>query len=123
MLDKLSGTYAPRPSNGPHKLREALPLVVSISPFRNSTTTPTWDHYLEIQYSRIEPVGGSKHGDGTAPAGTIAALGDVLHVPLASGSSGNSLVTVLYPPLVEPRLLTVTQFSFFAAIRSSSATA
>ncbi|CDW96668.1 hypothetical protein [Sporisorium scitamineum] len=27
MLDKLSGTYAPRPSNGPHKLREALPLV------------------------------------------------------------------------------------------------
>ena len=30
MLDKLSGTYAPRPSNGPHKLREALPLVVSI---------------------------------------------------------------------------------------------
>ncbi|PWN47194.1 putative ribosomal protein S4.e, cytosolic [Violaceomyces palustris] len=28
MLDKLSGTYAPRPSNGPHKIREALPLVV-----------------------------------------------------------------------------------------------
>lgn len=28
MLDKLSGTYAPRPSQGPHKLRESLPLVV-----------------------------------------------------------------------------------------------
>ncbi|EPQ28652.1 uncharacterized protein PFL1_03955 [Pseudozyma flocculosa PF-1] len=28
MLDKLSGTYAPRPSNGPHKLREALPLII-----------------------------------------------------------------------------------------------
>ena len=28
MLDKLSGTYAPRPSAGPHKLRESLPLVV-----------------------------------------------------------------------------------------------
>lgn len=28
MLDKLSGTYAPRPSPGPHKLRECLPLVV-----------------------------------------------------------------------------------------------
>ncbi len=29
MLDKLSGTYAPRPSPGPHKLRESLPLIVS----------------------------------------------------------------------------------------------
>jgi len=28
MLDKLSGTYAPRPSSGPHKLRESFPLVV-----------------------------------------------------------------------------------------------
>ena len=28
MLDKLSGTYAPRQSAGPHKLRESLPLVV-----------------------------------------------------------------------------------------------
>ncbi|KAA8904300.1 hypothetical protein TRICI_005526 [Trichomonascus ciferrii] len=30
MLDKLSGTYAPRPSAGPHKLRESLPLIVFI---------------------------------------------------------------------------------------------
>jgi len=28
MLDKLSGTYAPRPSPGPHKLRESLPLSI-----------------------------------------------------------------------------------------------
>jgi len=28
MLDKLSGTYAPRPSPGPHKLRESLPLNI-----------------------------------------------------------------------------------------------
>lgn len=28
MLDKLGGTYAPRPSPGPHKLRESLPLSV-----------------------------------------------------------------------------------------------
>ena len=28
MLDKLSGTYAPRPSAGPHKLRESLPLII-----------------------------------------------------------------------------------------------
>lgn len=30
MLDKLSGTFAPRPSSGPHKLRESLPLIVLI---------------------------------------------------------------------------------------------
>jgi len=28
MLDKLGGTWAPRPSTGPHKLRECLPLVL-----------------------------------------------------------------------------------------------
>lgn len=28
MLDKLSGVFAPRPSTGPHKLRECLPLIV-----------------------------------------------------------------------------------------------
>jgi small subunit ribosomal protein S4e len=28
MLDKLGGTYAPRPSPGPHKLRESLPLTI-----------------------------------------------------------------------------------------------
>ena len=28
MLDKLSGTFAPRPSPGPHKLRESLPLII-----------------------------------------------------------------------------------------------
>jgi len=28
MLDKLSGKWAPRPSTGPHKLRECLPLII-----------------------------------------------------------------------------------------------
>merc|ERR1712199_15519 len=28
MLDKIGGTWAPRPSTGPHKLRECLPLVL-----------------------------------------------------------------------------------------------
>ncbi|GCA63883.1 ribosomal protein S4e, partial [Kipferlia bialata] len=28
MLDKMSGVWAPRPSSGPHKLRECLPLVL-----------------------------------------------------------------------------------------------
>jgi small subunit ribosomal protein S4e len=28
MLDKMSGVFAPRPSTGPHKLRECLPLII-----------------------------------------------------------------------------------------------
>lgn len=28
LLDKLSGTYAPKPTAGPHKLRDCLPLVI-----------------------------------------------------------------------------------------------
>ncbi|CEM15726.1 unnamed protein product [Vitrella brassicaformis CCMP3155] len=28
MLDKMTGVYAPRPSTGPHKLRECLPLII-----------------------------------------------------------------------------------------------
>jgi small subunit ribosomal protein S4e len=30
MLDKLGGTFAPRPSQGPHKLRESIPLTVIV---------------------------------------------------------------------------------------------
>ncbi|KAB8290496.1 hypothetical protein EYC80_010926 [Monilinia laxa] len=30
LLDKLSGAYAPRPSAGPHKLRDCMPLIVFI---------------------------------------------------------------------------------------------
>jgi len=28
MLDKMSGVFAPRPSSGPHKMRECLPLII-----------------------------------------------------------------------------------------------
>jgi len=30
LLDKLSGSYAPKASPGPHKLRECMPLIVFI---------------------------------------------------------------------------------------------
>lgn len=30
LLDKLSGAYAPRPSAGPHKLRDCMPLIIFI---------------------------------------------------------------------------------------------
>ncbi|CAF1810983.1 unnamed protein product [Brassica oleracea var. botrytis] len=34
MLDKLGGAFAPKPSSGPHKSRECLPLVLIIRIFR-----------------------------------------------------------------------------------------
>ena len=36
MLDKMSGVFAPRPSSGPHKLRESIPLVLVL---RNKLVT------------------------------------------------------------------------------------
>lgn len=30
LLDKLSGAYAPKPSPGPHKQRDCMPLIVFI---------------------------------------------------------------------------------------------
>ncbi|KAI5475424.1 hypothetical protein MNV49_001414 [Pseudohyphozyma bogoriensis] len=38
MLDKVGGNYAPRPSPGPHKLGECLPLSVSLPPPLDSST-------------------------------------------------------------------------------------
>ena len=37
MLDKLTGVFAPRPSTGPHKLREYLPLIIFL---RNRLSMP-----------------------------------------------------------------------------------
>lgn len=52
MLDKLSGTYAPRPSNGPHKLREALPLVVSIDSTRQIQQHPAYPFAMRDKINR-----------------------------------------------------------------------
>jgi small subunit ribosomal protein S4e len=67
MLDKLSGTYAPRPSPGPHKLRESLPLTVFL---RNRLKYAlTGKEVLSIVMSRLIKVDGKVRTDPTYPAG------------------------------------------------------
>jgi len=67
MLDKLSGTWAPRPSTGPHKLRECLPLVILI---RNRLKYAlTAREVTQILMQRIVKVDGKVRTDPTYPAG------------------------------------------------------
>ncbi|CAI2180475.1 8258_t:CDS:2 [Funneliformis geosporum] len=70
MLDKLTGTYAPRPSPGPHKLRECLPLVVFL---RNRLKYAlTKKEVQSILMQRFVKVDGKVRTDTTYPAGFMA---------------------------------------------------
>ncbi|CDK29952.1 unnamed protein product [Kuraishia capsulata CBS 1993] len=67
MLDKLSGVYAPRPSPGPHKLRECLPLVVFL---RNRLKYALNGREVKaILMQRHVKVDGKVRTDATFPAG------------------------------------------------------
>lgn len=67
MLDKLSGTYAPRPSAGPHKLRESLPLVIFL---RNRLKYALNGREVKaILMQRHVQVDGKVRTDTTFPAG------------------------------------------------------
>ena len=67
MLDKLTGTWAPRPSSGPHKLRECLPLVVFL---RNRLKYAlTGKEVKSILMQRLIKVDGKVRTDSTFPAG------------------------------------------------------
>ncbi|KAI0339668.1 40S ribosomal protein S4 [Trametopsis cervina] len=67
MLDKLSGTYAPRPSPGPHKLRESLPLTIFL---RNRLKYAlTGKEVLSITMQRLIKVDQKVRTDPTFPAG------------------------------------------------------
>ncbi|EPQ56581.1 40S ribosomal protein S4 [Gloeophyllum trabeum ATCC 11539] len=67
MLDKLSGTYAPRPSPGPHKLRESLPLTIFL---RNRLKYAlTGREVTMIVMQRLIKVDGKVRTDPTYPAG------------------------------------------------------
>ncbi|XP_071820037.1 small ribosomal subunit protein eS4-like [Apostichopus japonicus] len=67
MLDKLSGTFAPRPSQGPHKLRECLPLVIFL---RNRLKYAlTADEVKKITMQRLIKVDGKVRTDITFPTG------------------------------------------------------
>jgi small subunit ribosomal protein S4e len=67
MLDKLTGTYAPKPSCGPHKMRECLPLVVFL---RNRLKYAlTKREVTSIVMQRLVKVDGKVRTDATYPAG------------------------------------------------------
>jgi len=67
MLDKLSGTYAPRPSPGPHKLRESLPLTILL---RNRLKYAlTGREVTLIVAQRLIKVDGKVRTDNTFPTG------------------------------------------------------
>lgn len=67
MLDKLGGVFAPRPSTGPHKLRESLPMVVFLRnrlkyALNNAEVT-------KIVMQRLIKVDGKVRTDSNYPAG------------------------------------------------------
>lgn len=67
MLDKLSGTWAPRPSPGPHKIRECLPLIVFL---RNRLKYAlTKKEVQSILAQRLVKVDGKVRTDVTYPSG------------------------------------------------------
>jgi len=67
MLDKLTGTYAPRPSPGPHKLRECLPLIIFL---RNRLKYAlNGREVTAILMQRLVRVDGKVRTDTTYPAG------------------------------------------------------
>jgi len=67
MLDKLSGTYASRPSPGPHKLRESLPLTVFL---RNRLKYAlTGKEVTSIVKQRLIKIDGKVRTDPTYPTG------------------------------------------------------
>jgi len=78
MLDKMGGTWAPKPSAGPHKLRECLPLVVLL---RNRLKYAlTGKEVLSIVKQRLIKVDGKIRTDPNFPAGFM----DVVHLPKTS---------------------------------------
>jgi len=67
MLDKLSGVFAPRPSTGPHKLRECLPLIILL---RNRLKYAlNKREVVQILMQRLVKVDHKVRTDTTYPAG------------------------------------------------------
>nr|CAA75242.1 ribosomal protein S4 [Oryza sativa Japonica Group] len=75
MLDKLGGAFAPKPSSGPHKSRECLPLILII---RNRLKYAlTYREVISILMQRHVLVDGKVRTDKTYPAGFM----DVISIP------------------------------------------
>lgn len=72
MLDKLGGVFAPRPSTGPHKLRESIPLIVIL---RNRLKFAlTGAEVTKILMQRTIKVDGKVRTDTNFPSGFMGKL-------------------------------------------------
>jgi len=69
MLDKLGGRFAPRPSTGPHKLRECLPLIVMLRNRLKYALTRKETQTITMQ--RLIQVDGKVRTDFNYPAGLM----------------------------------------------------
>nr|XP_055153878.1 40S ribosomal protein S4, Y-like [Symphalangus syndactylus] len=73
MLDKLTGVFVPRPSTGPHKLRECLPLIVFL---RNRLKYAlTGDDVKKVCMQRFIKIDGKVWVAITYPAGFMDVIG------------------------------------------------
>jgi len=67
MLDKMSGVFAPRPTQGPHKLRECLPIIIFL---RNRLKYAlTRNEVTKIVMQRLIKIDGKVRTDATYPTG------------------------------------------------------
>ncbi|KAH9261074.1 hypothetical protein BASA81_000778 [Batrachochytrium salamandrivorans] len=80
MLDKMGGVFAPKPSSGPHKLRESLPLVLIIRNKLNYALDGT--EVRKICAGRNIVVDGKVRTDPKFPVGFM----DVVSIPKAQES-------------------------------------
>jgi small subunit ribosomal protein S4e len=75
MLDKLGGAFAPKPSPGPHKLRECIPLALIL---RNRLKCAlTYKEVVAILMQRLIFIDGKIRTDSCYPAGFM----DVISIP------------------------------------------
>jgi small subunit ribosomal protein S4e len=73
MLDKLGGIWAPRPSTGPHKLRECMPLIILLRNKLKYALTGKEVKYILMQ--RLVKVDNKARTDHTYPAGFMDVVG------------------------------------------------
>ena len=71
MLDKLGGVWAPRPSTGPHKLRECMPLIILLRNRLKYALNTKEVKYILMQ--RLIKVDGKARTDKTYPTGFMGA--------------------------------------------------
>ena len=96
MLDKLGGVWAPRPSTGPHKLRECLPLIILLRNRLKYALTGKEVKYILMQ--RLVKIDGKARTDSTYPAGFM----DTISIE-KTGEHFRLLYDVRRSPLPPPR--------------------